>query len=418
LRNLIVLLITLLLGYLGKTSGIPAAEPIWALGMLLILTPLGAEMAERVGLPSVIGCTAVGLMLGPYGARLIAPEALSEVEILRVLAAGWIAIQIGAAVHEEPGPSMRKVFGLSAFVTWVSCALTAGVLLAAGIPLLPAVTLGMIASSFGPFIMFSPEARRDRIPGVMVAGTVSVFALWSALTLGVEAVGHSTGAVGIVLPVLEFLGAIGLAWCMALTFEVFSPRLVSSASRVLWMFGAILLLGMISHILALNAMLPAVVVGALVMRRSRSARAIIAAARPLSRPLHHLLFGMIGVYLGAGADFASAGRFWPICLAYIACMVMGKMAIGAIGTRLFRVGMSSREPLEAVLLPQGVLTFELLRMSQERFVGLQSFQSSWDLVCTTVTMGLLLGMMVFPVVVRQFARPSVDLSETASEQAS
>ena len=167
MRNLIVLLLTLLLGYIGKTSGIAAAEPIWALGVLLILTPLGADLAERVGLPSVIGCTAVGLMLGPYGSRLIAPDALAEVEILRVLAVGWIAIQIGAAVLDGPGPPPRTVFTLSAFVTFATCALTAGVLLAARVPVVPAVTLGMIASSVGPFVMFSPDARNGLIPGVI-----------------------------------------------------------------------------------------------------------------------------------------------------------------------------------------------------------------------------------------------------------
>ena len=416
MRNLIALLITLLLGYIGKMSGMSSAEPIWALGMLLILTPLGAELAERIGLPPLIGCTAVGLVLGPQGTRLIVPEALAEMEIVRILALGWIAIQMGVSVHESAGPSLRRLFGLASFVTLASCALTSGVLFATGVPLLPAMTLGILAASFGPFILFTQEDWGDLIPGVMLGGVLSIFALWTAIAFGVEAMAPMRRGT-FLLPILEFLGALGLACCLSLVLEHFLPRLTSPTSQVLWMLGVILLLGMICHALALNPILPAIAGGALVARRSRAVRATIATMHGLSRPLHHLLFGMTGVYLSVAADFSSAGTFWPVLLAYITCLIVGKISITAIGTRIFRIRKPYRDSFEFALLPQGILTFEILRTSQEHFVGMRSFQSSWSLVCTTATIGLLLGAMIFPAVFRYFAT-SPNLPEVPSEQIS
>ena len=418
MRNLIVLLIAALLGYVGQKSGVSEAEPVWALGMLLILASLGAEMAERIGLPSVVGCAAAGLVLGPYGSRLISPEALTRLELVRVLAVGWIAIQIGAGLRDMPEAFVRKVSVLAAFVTFASCALTVCVLLAIGVPVLPSITLGIIASSFGPFALFSMNGQSDLISMLMAASVMSVFALWSLLAFGVEVLGPSGRTISAVLPILEFLGAIGLGCCLAVVLKHLAPRLASPTSRILGILGAILLLVMVSLAFTLNPVLPALVGGVIAARRSIEVRAVMADVHVLSRPLHHLLFALIGAYIGVGADLVLSGRFWPVLLVYVGCMVMGKLFIAAIGVRILKIRESSREPFEIALLPQGVVAFELLRMSRERFVGIEAFQSSWDLICATVTIGLLLGMIVFPVVTRRIARLPGGFPETLSEQAS
>ena len=153
------------------------------------------------------------------------------------------------------------------------------------------------------------------------------------------------------------------------------------------------------------------------VHRSREVRALMVAMRPLSRPLNHLLFGIVGAYLGVGVDLLSPGRCCLMFVVYVVCMVIGKPFIAAIGARILKVRESSKEPSAAALLPQGVLAFELLRMSRERFVGIESFQSSWDLVCATVTIGLLLGTLILPGVTRRVARSPGDLPETSSEEA-
>ena len=115
---------------------------------LLAAAVIAVPVFRKLGLGSVLGYLAAGLVIGPFGLKLFAdPEAILHVAELGVVMFLFI---IGLEMRPAKLWSLRKeIFGLGAAQVLLCCALLSGVAMLGGLPVQAAIigASGFVLSS-------------------------------------------------------------------------------------------------------------------------------------------------------------------------------------------------------------------------------------------------------------------------------
>jgi glutathione-regulated potassium-efflux system protein KefB len=308
---------------------------------LLAAGVIAVPIFKRLGLGSVLGYLAAGLVIGPFGLGLFSdPEAIIQVAELGVV---MFLFVIGLEMQPSRLWAMRRaIFGLGvAQVVACGSLLTAAGLLFGLSPLVAFVAgMGFTLSSTAIVVQILEEAgdvatpQGQRFISILLLEDLSIVPLLAIIALlapGGETVSAAERIRGIAIAAGAVVGLVGAGrWLLNPLFRVLAAaeaREVMTAAALLVVLGAALAMEFGGLSMALGAFLAGVLLSESTFRHQLEADI---------DPFRGILLGLFFLGVGMSLDLGVLVRDWPLILAFVAAFMAAK-AIGIYGVaRLFR----------------------------------------------------------------------------------
>ncbi len=331
--------------------------------LLKIVTLLGAAVVavplfKRIGLGSVLGYLAAGLVIGPFGVGLFSdPQSILHTAELGVV---MFLFVIGLEMRPSHLWSLRRqIFGLGNLQVLVCGLLLTGVGLAFGFPLAVSFVsaMGFVLTSTAIVMQLLAERgdiatpRGQHIVSILLLEDLLIVPLLALVAFlapagsGAVAAGSAWTSVGIGLAALGALIAAGL-WLLNPLFGLLArakAREVMTAAALLVVLGAALLMQLGGLSMAMGAFLAGVLLSESSFRHQLEADI---------EPFRGLLLGLFFIGVGMSLDLAVVGRNWPLIVAGVLAMMAVKAVCIYGVARLARS--SHADALDrAVLMAQG-----------------------------------------------------------------
>ena len=322
---------------------------------LLAAGVVAVPVFKRIGLGSVLGYLAAGVVIGPFGLRLFSdPQAILHIAELGVV---MFLFVIGLEMQPSRLWSLRKeIFGLGvAQVAFCSLLLTGTGMLWGLSPLVAFfAAAGFVLTSTATVMQLLDERREtssprgQRIVSILLLEDLAIVPLLVLVTL------LTPGAAK--LSPVEFWQAIGLAgvsvailvaaglWLLNPFFRFLAEsqaREVMTAAALLVVLGAALAMELGGLSMAMGAFLAGVLLSESSFRHQLEADI---------EPFRGILLGLFFLAVGMSIDLALMGRQWPLILAgTLSFMVVKGVGIYAIarfrskhGEGLYRAAMMAQ----------------------------------------------------------------------------
>ncbi|MFT3974208.1 MAG: monovalent cation:proton antiporter-2 (CPA2) family protein [Amaricoccus sp.] len=377
--------------------------------VLLAAGVIGVPLFRRLGLGSVLGYLAAGLVIGPFGLGLFSdPQTILQVAELGVVLFLFV---IGLEMQPSRLWSMRgEIFGLGVAQVGVCMLLLWTVGLALGYPVAVALISGtgfVLTSTVIVMQMLeergglnAPAGRR--IVAILLLEDLAIVPLLALVAFLAPGGGAATPAerlqgVAVGLAAIAALIAAG-RWLLDPLFRVLAnarAREVMTAAALLVVLGAALVMQRAGLSMAMGAFLAGVMLSESTYRHQLEADV---------EPFRGILLGLFFLSVGMSLDLAVVARnLWLILLGVVSYMGLKALGIYAVA-RLARA--SHAEALErAVLMIQGG-EFAFVLYASAVGVGLLSREESANLAAI-----IILSMAATPLLVllhdRLAARRSV-----------
>ncbi|WP_408639763.1 monovalent cation:proton antiporter-2 (CPA2) family protein [Devosia beringensis] len=341
-------------GVAAAAHGIDLIPVVALLGAAVI----GVPLFKRLGLGSVLGYLAAGLLLGPSGIGLIRdPESVLTTAELGVVMFLFI---IGLEMEPSRLWALRKqIFGLGVVQVAVSGALLTGVGVLLGFAPIVAFVFGMgfVLTSTAIVMQILGERGEltspsgQRVVSILLLEDLAIVPLLAVVALLAPASGPEVGLVGRVLAVAVPIGVVALL--IVAGQRIMNPlfallasskqREVMTAAALLVVLGAALLFQAVGLSMAMGAFLAGVLLSTSTFRRQLEVDV---------EPFRAILLGLFFLAVGMSLDLGTVGGQWQIiAMSLVAYMVVKAVAIYVIA-RLLKS--DHDEALErAVLMGQG-----------------------------------------------------------------
>lgn len=279
-----------------------AYEPLWALGLLILLAVTAQNVAGRLRLPALSCWVAAGLFLGP---TLLAATDLTRVPVLRLtfsFAGLWAGLLVGLAVPwPVPGGGWRLPAVVAGSTAIAFTAVALGIALVTDLPWPLVAAIAAVASLWGPVV--SDFWRNRDAQRIGLFGTAVALALLSLCLL------VGSGAAG--LPEAGADAWVARLWLAvgggALAAETLR-RLRHSAPPQTILFG-LLGLTMVAALVADHFALPSLPLGlgaGLALTAREGSHDQLGSLLAPARSLAVLLFAALLV-----SSFDAAAMLWP-----------------------------------------------------------------------------------------------------------
>ncbi|MBN9595620.1 MAG: cation:proton antiporter [Afipia sp.] len=365
--------------------------------ILLAAAVVAVPLFKRMGLGSVLGYLAAGLVIGPFGLKLFSdPQSILHVAELGVVMFLFI---IGLEMRPSRLWDMRsEIFGLGIAQVGLCIALLICVGLALGYPVAQSFVAGTgFVLTSTAIVMQMLEERRSlqlpkgrRIISILLLedlAIVPLLALVAFLAPGGAKVGLTDRLVGVAIGLAAIASLIAAGrWLLDPMFRLLGrakAREVMTAAALLVVLGAALLMQAAGLSMAMGAFLAGVLLSESSFRHQIEADI---------EPFRGVLLGLFFLGVGMALDLAVVAENWRlISIAVVAYMVLKTIGIYAVA-RLFRA--SSREAWErAILMAQGG-EFAFVLYSAAAAVGIIDAKSNALLTATIIVSMALTPLMV------------------------
>ena len=329
------------------------------LGPLVVLLAAGVvavALFKRLGLGSVLGYLAAGLLIGPFGLGLFSEPG----SILHVAELGIVMFLFVIGLEMQPSrlwSLRRQIFGLGAAQVGVCGLLLTGALVALGLPAVVAFVgaMGFVLSSTAIVAQLLEErgetslARGQRVVSILLLEDLLIVPLLAIVAFlspsAAESSASRWASVGIGLAVLVGLLAAG-RWLLNPMFRVLAAanaREVMTAAALLVVLGAAWLMQLGGLSMALGAFLAGVLLSESSFRHQLEADI---------EPFRSILLGLFFLGVGMSLDLALVQRDFLKIAAWVLLFMLTK----AVG--IYAVARLTRAPREealqrAALLAQG-----------------------------------------------------------------
>ncbi len=289
---------------------------------LLATAVVAVPLFRRLGLGSVLGYLAAGLLVGPWGIGLVRePEAVLHVAELGVVMFLFI---IGLEMRPARLWSLRKeIFGLGALQVGICLALLAGAALLAGLPWPAAVIAGAgFALSSTAIVMQLLEERNEnadpagqRVVSILLFEDLAIVPLLALVAaLGAAFGTQVADARPIWMTVGTAVGAVALVyvagrWALNPLFRLlarFGGREVMTAAALLVVLGAAWAMSQGGLSMAMGAFLAGVLLSESTFRHQLEADV---------EPFRGILLGLFFLSVGMSLDLGVVARDWALVLA-------------------------------------------------------------------------------------------------------
>ena len=323
------------------------------LGAAVVAVPI----FRRLGLGSVLGYLAAGLVIGPFGLKWFNdPQSILHVAELGVV---MFLFVIGLEMRPSHLWSLRKqIFGLGALQIAVCTLLLTGVGLAFGYPLPVAFIggMGFVLTSTAVVMQLLAERGDVALPNGQKVVSILLFEdllivplLVLVAFMSPQVVQPQEGsrwlAIGIGVASLAGLIAAGI-WLLNPFFRILAAakaREVMTAAALLVVLGAALLMQLGGLSMAMGAFLAGVLLSESTFRHQIEADI---------EPFRGILLGLFFLGVGMALDLAVVAANWPLIVSAVLAMMVVKAICIYVVARFTRS--SHAEALDrAVLMAQG-----------------------------------------------------------------
>jgi len=373
-------------------------SPLLGIGVLVVLSFFVGEAFGGARLPRAVGCVLVGMALGPEGFRLVKLEVLGQIELLKVLALGWVGFRLGVASCGSL-EVWRRSACVAALVVGVSFIGTSSVLLFSRVPPVLALLLGTVAATSAPLVISSMQDHEER-PGnpselsIAICASGLVLLLWIGVMGGLQITQSRWIPASVWLPGLKFVGAVGLAVALSRVFGfILYKGLFGLIFLSVWFIALHLLLASETAIF-----LFAVTMGIALPKDREHHEEKSALGRPLAQMAALFLFAFLGTRMRF--RFVQTPSFlWLTAGIYLTTMVASKfVGIYAGRSVLKAAGLRKRDGV-ACFLPQLFLPLALIAATEAQLSDVPGFEKLSEFG-NIAYWGVLWGSLIFPVVAR------------------
>ncbi len=337
-----------------ESAGVNLTQAVALLAAGVVAVPL----FRRLGLGSVLGYLAAGLVIGPYGFRLIAdPEAILHVAELGVV---MFLFVIGLEMRPTRLWAIRgEIFGLGAAQVLTCGALLSGVGIVSGLPPVVAVigAMGFVMSSTAVIMQMLNErgetATRggQRAVAILLLEDLAIVPLLALVSLLVSLSGVAERSQPIWLSLAIGAGVIAVViaagrWLLNPLFHILAKaeaREVMTAAALLVVLGTALFMQWGGLSMAMGAFLAGVLLSESTFRHQLEADI---------DPFRGILLGLFFLSVGMALDLGVIAAEWRWIAGGVAAFMLVK-ALGIYGiARLFKA--DNKEALRrSVLFAQG-----------------------------------------------------------------
>jgi glutathione-regulated potassium-efflux system protein KefB len=373
---------------------------------------IAAPLFKRIGLGSVLGYLAAGLVIGPFGLQLVSdPQAILHIAELGVVMFLFI---IGLEMQPSRLWSMRQdIFGLGALQVGACIVALTAVGMAFGQPTAVAFVAGtgFVLTSTATVMQMLQERNHLHTPkGQHIIAILLFEDLAIVPLLAIVALLASQGEAVSFADRLQSVG-IGFAALAALVvagryllnpfFRLLAQsgaREVMTAAALLVVLGSALLMDLSGLSMAMGAFLAGVLLSESSFRHQLEADI---------EPFRGILLGLFFLGVGMAVDLAVIAANWQhVLVAVIAYMIIKGMIIYGVGRLL---GAPHPESLgRAILMAQGG-EFAFVLYAAAMSVGI--FDADTNAVLTaTVVISMALTPLIVAIYVRLAPKPQVDTS--------
>lgn len=348
------------------------------MALILLLGLLTGRLGQKIKMPMVVGFILAGIILSPSLTNVISEQMIEELEILRVLGLGMIAMVIGGELE------IKKLRGLLHCILDITLIQVIGTFVAVfaamhylmGLPLPESLLLGAISTASAPA---SPVAvvREFRARGAFTSTLLGVvgfldavaiifFAIISALA-GVFLRGGELALSFFLEPLLEIGGSVLLGAGAGLVM-IIAFRFIERKKQVLvLLLGMVLMNSSVAHVLHLSPLLVNMLAGF-----------TVANLYPRPEILQHFeeieLPILIAFFLLAGAslrlDVLAAN--WLVVTVYIIVRGLGKVGGTFLGARLAGAQETVQKYLGFAMFSKAGVTIGLIMVVQDQFPEIAS----------------------------------------------
>lgn len=322
-----------------------------SIAYLLLLALLLGYLATRLRLPALVGMLLAGIILGPHGLDLLAPQLLGISTELRRVALVIILMRAGLALNIA---ELRKVGRPALLLCFVpACFEIAAMIFIAprvlGVSILDAAIMGSVVAAVSPAVVVPKMLAlmddglgvKRGIPQMLMAGgsvddvfVIVLFTAFTTLGTGGEFAVADLAQVPISIVVGLLLG-VAVGWALAIFFK--RVHLRDTVKLLILLSVAFLLLSVeeaLAGIVPLSALLAVMAMGATVLSRHE------VLARRLSPKYSKLWVGaeiLLFVLVGATVDLdyaMAAGAGAVAVLGFVLVWRMAGVYISMIGSGL------------------------------------------------------------------------------------
>ncbi len=388
----------------GEAGGSNLIQVVTLLGAAVIAVPL----FRKLGLGSVLGYLAAGLVVGPFGFALVDdPQTILHVAELGVV---MFLFVIGLEMNPSHLWSLRgEIFGLGTAQILTCGALLTCVGLAFGFPLSVSFVcaMGFVLTSTAIVMQLLGERgdlntpRGQKMVSVLLFEDLLIVPLLAIVAFlappdaeNTRSAGELWRSIGIAVLSLGVLVAAGL-WLLNPMFRLLArarAREVMTAAALLVVLGAALMMELGGLSTAMGAFVAGVLLSESSFRHQLEADI---------EPFRGLLLGLFFLAVGMSLDLAAVAAHWQLILAGVIAMMIVK------GLCIYVVARVMKSPHDealdrAILMAQGgEFAFVLYQTAVAK--GVISGE-----VNTNMTAIIVLSMVITPLVVvvhKRFARP-------------
>lgn len=343
---------------------------LFSIAAAMIFGLLLTRVAKLVHLPNVTAYLVAGLIIGPYGLKLMPTELLGGLEIISTVALGFIAFSIGG---EFKLSNIRRIGGKSITITFFQAIMAVGLvdiaLIVCGFDLSTSLTLGAIAAATAPAATMM-VVRQYKAKGPLTSTLLPVVAMDDAIGLVIFSVSIAlaktfagSGALTIsnmlIEPLLEIFESLGLGALIGLVLA-FGIRLFHNRANRLCVTLACVMLGIaLADMWHLSSLLLCMMIGAIYCNLGMDADTVMDLCDRWTPPLLMLFF----VISGADLDLAVVPTVGMLGVVYLATRSLGKYVGAYLGALVTKADENIRKYLGITLLPQAGVAIGMAQLA-------------------------------------------------------
>ncbi len=373
-----------------------------AIGIIFLVGAAGGKLARYVKLPSVTGNLLAGVLLGPSAFGLITGDVLYEMAPINDLALGVIALSIGAELHwgtiRKLAKDSAKIFMVEAMLTLL---LVFGFLYFFGIPFRYALIFGVIsiATAPGAIIACIRETPTKGDFSRVLLAVVALDNLFAITLFGVVISFMQVGAAAAeasgfdaVIVATRGIGISLLLGVLAGSFLVATSQWAKSDKRILVsVLGVVLVTVGVSNQWDTQALLSAIVAGALYANFSKKPQRISRALFSVEDPILLAFLTLAGVKL----DLSVLPAVGQIGAIYILARFAAKLIGSRVGASLTAFPLSWKHNLGRALTPQAGVAIGLAIIAEQKAI----FEP--DSIMPVVLAAVVVFELIGPIMVRK-----------------
>lgn len=345
-------------------------SPLFSVAVAMIAGLLLTRVVKLVHLPNVTGYLIAGLLIGPFVGRILTHEAVGSLNIITVVALGFIAFSIGS---EFKLAHIRSIGGnvivITVFQAVMAALLVDVVLIACGFPKPMALTLGAIATATAPAATLM-VVRQYHAKGELTGTLLPVVAMDDAIGLMVYSISVSiaqTLVAGggfslygtLVAPLIEIVLSLLVGGVLGVLVAVSNRFFHSRANRLSVCIAAVILGVFLAKRFNLSDLLLCMAIGGVYVNLRDDAVETLSRTDDWTPPLFMLFF----VISGAELDVAALPGVGLIGAIYIIVRSIGKYFGAYFGALAVKASPKIRKYLGITLLPQAGVAIGMAQLA-------------------------------------------------------